>query len=130
MFNMKTFSRHWKSSKNLKKQKKYRYNAPLHIRKNMLAVNLSKELRKLFGRRSIPVHKGDRARIMRGEFKKKSGKVDRVDHKKLMVYIESIEKTKRDGTKVRPGIQPSNIQLVDVVTDDKKRKKLLERTKK
>ncbi len=127
---MKTFSKHWRSSKNLKKQKKYRYNAPLHIRKNMLAVNLSKELRKRFGRRSIPVRKGDRVTIMRGDFKKKSGKVDRVDHKKLMVYIESIEKTKRDGTKVRPGIQPSNIQLVDVVTDDKKRKKLLERTKK
>ena len=125
MSKMKTFSRHWKSSTKPKKQRKYRHNAPLHIKKNMLAANLSKELRKKFGRRSLPLRKGDRVKILRGEFRKKTGKVEIVERKSLRVYIEGIEETKRDGTKVKTGIHPSNLQIVDLHLEDKKRIKKL-----
>ncbi|MCW1309534.1 MAG: 60S ribosomal protein L26, partial [Candidatus Nanoarchaeia archaeon] len=38
---MKYWSKKWKSSKKPSKQRKYRYNAPLHIRRKFLSVNLS-----------------------------------------------------------------------------------------
>ena len=40
----KIFSKHWKSSKQPRKQRKYRAKAPLHIKRKLLNVNLSKEL--------------------------------------------------------------------------------------
>ena len=71
---MKFWSRQWKSSSNPGKQRKYVYNAPMHIRRKLLTANLSEELRKKHNKRSIPLRKGDEVEIMRGEFKKKKGK--------------------------------------------------------
>src|SRR3989338_176397 len=42
------FSTKWKESKQPRKQRKYRANAPLHLRKKFVNVNLSKELRKKY----------------------------------------------------------------------------------
>lgn len=41
----------WKSSKKVRKQRKYRFNSPLHIKHEMLASHLSKELRKKYSKR-------------------------------------------------------------------------------
>ena len=46
------FSKSWKSSKQPRKQRKYSANAPLHLKRKLLSVNLSKELRKKYGKRS------------------------------------------------------------------------------
>lgn len=123
---MKEFSRHWKSSTNIRKQRKYRLNAPLHLRKNMLSASLSKELRTKYKRRSIRVRKGDRVRILRGEFKKKTGKVDSIDIVAYKVFIEGIERTKRDGTKIKLGIPASKVQIIELSLDDKMRKAIVE----
>ena len=42
---MKEFSKSWVSSKKPGKQRKYRINAPLNIKRKFLSVHLSKELR-------------------------------------------------------------------------------------
>ena len=61
---MKTkYSPMWKSSSQTRKQRKYRFNAPLHARHKMLAAHLSKELRKEMGFRSIPLRKGDEVAV-------------------------------------------------------------------
>ncbi len=60
----KKFSDKWKASKLPRKQRKYLANAPLHIKRKFLSANLSKELRKKHGKRSIPIRKGDTVRIM------------------------------------------------------------------
>jgi large subunit ribosomal protein L24 len=125
---MKTFSRAWVSSKKPNKQRKYRFNAPLHIRGEFLNVHLSKELREKYGIRALRVRTGDKVRIMRGQFKKQEGKVEEVNVKKLKVYIEKIGHTKRDGTKARYPIQPSNLLLVELNTDDKQRLTSLKKT--
>ena len=46
-----------------------RANAPLHTRRKMMHVHISKELRAKLGtaRRSAPLHRGDRVKVMRGE---------------------------------------------------------------
>src|SRR3989344_2390979 len=123
---MKDFSRTWKSSRNTRKQRKYRMNAPLNLRKNMMAAPLSKELRTKHKRRSISVRKGDRVMVLRGEFKKRTGKIEGVNTKKYRVFVEGIERTKRDGSKMKIGIPVSKVQITELNLDDKARKMIFE----
>ena len=51
----KKFSASWKTSTQPRKQRKYRHNAPMHLRQKLVSVHLSKDLRKNYGKRSIPV---------------------------------------------------------------------------
>ena len=93
----------------------------------MMSVNLSKELRKKYGKRNFPVVKGDDVRIMSGEFKGKTGKVMDVNLKKLKAMIEGIHRTKKDGTKISVKFDPSKLQIKELNFDDKKRNEALER---
>ncbi len=124
------WSKSWKSSKQPRKQRKYRRNAPLHVRHKFLAANLSKELRKKYGIRALPLRKGDTVKIMRGSFKGKTGKISRIDLKKLKVYVENITMLKQDGRKVPMPLEPSNLQIIALNLDDKKRLKAIERKQK
>ncbi len=124
---MKKFSVKWNSSKSKRKQRKYRYQSPLHKRHDLISANLSKDLRKKYKKRSFRLRKGDEVLIKSGEFKKKTGKIIRVDSYNLKVYIEGIQKNKRDGTKADVPIHPSNLQITSIDLSDKKRLKSLER---
>ena len=125
---MKTkFSKSWIKSKQPRKQRKYRYNAPLHIKQKFLHAHLSKELRKKYGKRSIALRKGDNVKVMRGQFKNKTGRVDEVSVKKTQVYVDGIEFVKRDGTKSRYPMQPSNLLVTELNMDDKLRGKIVMR---
>jgi len=119
----KEFSKSWKSSKQPRKQRKYLANAPLHIKKRFLSVNLSKDLRKKHGKRNIVVRKGDMIKVMRGKFKKKQGKVTEVNTKKSKISIEGIQIKKQDGSKVNVKLRPSNLQIIELNLEDKKRLK-------
>jgi large subunit ribosomal protein L24 len=115
------FSTSWLGSKQVRKQRKYRYNAPLHLRHKFLSANLSRELRKKHGKRSIPVRKGDEVLIMRGNFNKKKGKIVEVDLKKSRVTVDSVNRTKGDGTKINVYFNPSNLQILTLNLEDGKR---------
>jgi large subunit ribosomal protein L24 len=117
------FSTHWKASKQPRKQRKYTANAPLHIKRKLLNVNLSKELRKRYGRRNIPIRKGDEIKVMRGKFKNKQGKIIEIDVKNSKIKIDNILTKKRDGSKVNVKIHPSNLQIITLSLEDKKRMK-------
>ncbi len=123
----KKYSSKWKSSKKPKKQRKYRYNAPLHIRHHFLHVHFSKELREKYKIRSFRVAKGDTVLVMRGNFKGIRGKVERVDLKRIKVYVKGITRKKVDGSTVPIGIDPSNLMIVELNLDDKKRRERLEK---
>ena len=121
------FSVKWIGSRQPRKQRKFRANAPMHIRHKMMSVNFSKELRKRHEKRNFPVRKGDNVRIMRGEFKGKKGKIEMIDLKKLRVRIDGIYRTKKDGTKTSVYFAPSNLQINELNLDDKKRGESLKR---
>lgn len=121
------FSKIWNRSIQPRKQRKFRYNAPLHIRQKFVSAHLLKELRKKYGIRSLNLKKGDKVRVMRGKFRKKIGKIERVDLKKSKVYITGIETVKREGTKSLLPFEPSNLLIIELNLDDKNRKKMLER---
>lgn len=114
-------------SKKAKKQRKFIYNAPLHLRRKILSGHLSKELKKEYGKRSFPIRKGDEVKIMRGEFKGREGKVMRVDYKKYRVYIEGITKKRAVGTEYNVPIHPSNLTIIKLNLGDKKRLEALRR---
>ena len=126
----KKFSREWIRSKQPRKQRKYNYNAPLHIKGKFMAAHLSKDLMKKYNRRSIRLRKGDKVILLRGQFKKKKGNVERVDLKKSKVYISGVEMIKKDGTKVFYPIHPSNLVVTELNLDDKKRIAVANKSKK
>ena len=123
----KDFSTSWKSSKQPRKQKKYLANAPLHLKQKFVSSHLSKDLKTKHKKRSLGVRKGDTVKIMRGQFKKKTGKVDRVDLKSGKIYIESVVLTKKDGSKRPYPLNPSNLLILELNLGDENRQKILKR---
>ena len=121
------FSNSWIASVQPRKQRKYRYNAPLHARHKFLNAHLSKELSKKYGKRSVPIRKDDEVLIMRGNFAKKKGKVLEVNLKRSRITIENINRTKKDGTKVNVYLNPSNLMIQTLNLDDVKRLKRVRR---
>ena len=117
----KEFSKKWKASKQPRKQRKYLANAPLHIRKKFVSINLSKELRKKHKKRNISAKKGDTVKILRGKFKGKSGKINEINLKNSKIIVEGIQVKKRDGSNVNFRLQPSNLQITTLNLEDKKR---------
>ncbi len=124
-----TFSPQWKASIQPRKQRKYRARAPWFIKRKLLSASLSKDLRKQYDRRSFPLRTGDSITILRGEFRGKGGKIARLDYKHLRAYIEGLFRTKKDGSKVGVSVHPSQVRITNLVLDDTKRKRALERKK-
>jgi len=122
----KKFSKSWKSSTQTRKQRKYVYNAPNHIRHKMMSAPLSKELRKTHGVRNVVVRSGDTVEITTGQFKGQSGKVAKVNLAKLRIYVEGITQNKRDGTPVMYPIHPSNAVITKIDLSDELRKAKIE----
>ena len=118
----KTFSTSWKSSADQSKQRKYRYNAPLHVKQKMLHVHLSPDLRANHGTRAMQLRKGDKVKVMRGKFKKQEGKVEKVELKRERVFVTGVDYTKKNGTKVLVPLRPSNLMIVVLDMSDKRRK--------
>ena len=123
----KKFSVSWKSSSKPRKQKNYRANAPLHIKRKLMSSHLSKELKGKYGKRSVGIRKGDKVKIAVGQFNGKTGKIDKVDIKRDRVFITGIDVIKKDGTKTNYPIHPSNLIVIELELDDKMRQKILRR---
>lgn len=114
-------------SKQPRKQRKFRYQAPLHLRHKMMSVNLSPELREEYERRSLPVRKGDTVKVLRGDFKDHEGKVETVDLKNYRIMIEGVNVQKPDGNQVYHPVHPSNLMIMEMELDDDERNEILER---
>ncbi|MFH1249371.1 MAG: 50S ribosomal protein L24 [archaeon] len=115
------FSTSWNASSQARKQRKYRFNAPLHVKQKFMSANLSKDLRKTVGRRSLELRKDDTVKVLIGKFKNKRGKILTLNLVRQKVTIEGMQATKKDGSKVSIPLHPSNVQIVELNTSDKKR---------
>jgi len=114
-------------SKKPKKQRKFLFTAPLHLRRKFMSAHLSKELREKYKTRSFPLRKDDEVEIMVGKFVGKTGKISKVDLKEYKVYIDGIKVKRTDGTTRLKAIDPSNLKILKLNITDKKRIKVLER---
>ena len=122
---IKTFSKTWKESKDKSKQRKYKFNAPLHVKRNMLSSNLSKELREKYTRRSFPVVVGDKVKVARGSFKGKTGKITRVNVKDSKLLLDIAYTMKKSGAKAFYPVDASNVMIVEFNLKDSVREKKL-----
>lgn len=120
---MKEWSTAWKASMKPRKQRNYKKNAPLHTLSKFMHMHLSKELRKKVGSRQMLVHKDDKVRIVVGNFRKKEGKVVKVDLKRGKIFVEGIERSKKDGSKTRIPLEVSNCMLIALEKEEKRIKK-------
>ncbi|MET1100886.1 MAG: 50S ribosomal protein L24 [Pyrodictiaceae archaeon] len=117
----------WTKSSQPRKQRRALFQAPLHKRRKIMAAPLSPELRKEYGIRSLPVRSGDEVVVLRGNWKGHKGKVVKVDLRRMRIYIEGVTvKNARGEPKYYP-IHPSNVMIVKLNLDDKKRRELIER---
>ncbi len=117
------FNKSWNSSKQPRKQVKFRANAPNHIKRTFMGSTLDKALREKYGRRNIEVRKGDEVKIMRGQFKGKQGKVGEVDIKNTRIQVEGVQRAKAGGEKLITWFHPSNVKIIILDTSDARRLK-------
>ena len=117
----RNFSTSWISSSQPRKQRKYRFEAPFHIKHKFLSAHLSKELRAKHKIRSLPVRVGDEVLVMRGAFATKKGKIAKVNLKKSRVTVEGITRKKIDGSKLNVYLDPSKLQIISLKLDDARR---------
>jgi len=121
------FNKSWNSSVQPRKQRKFRANAPNHIKRKFMGSTLDKELREKYGRRSIQVRKGDEVKIMRGKFKGKQGKVGVVDIKNSRLQVEGVQRAgKAGGEKLVTWFHPSKVKIIILNIEDNRRLKASE----
>lgn len=126
----KNWSKFWKASSQRRKQRKYAFKAPMHIKHKFLGSHLAEDLKKEWNIRNVPVRKGDTVKVLRGDNKGKSGKVTKVSLAKTRVFVEGVEVARADGSKALYPIHPSNLMITKLDLSDAKRKEKLERLKK
>ncbi|MCC6042991.1 MAG: 50S ribosomal protein L24 [Candidatus Verstraetearchaeota archaeon] len=114
-------------TKQPRRQRRFLYQAPNHIRHKLMSAHLSEELKKQYPFRSLPVRTGDVVMVMRGDHKGHTGKVIRLDHEKYRIYIEGLVRKKADGSEVPIPVHPSKVQIIKLNLDDEWRKKIVER---
>ena len=115
------WSADWKASKKPSKQRKYVHNAPLHVRSSMPCSHLSKELKTSLKRRALRVRKGDKVKVLRGQFKGRTGTVERVDTRRVKIFIAGLEFVKKEGQKAAYPVHPSKLLIQTIDTTDKRR---------
>lgn len=86
-----------------------------------MRVHLSESLRQAHKKRSLTARVGDKVAVLRGQFRKKQGKIERVDRRNIRIFVEGIEVVKKDGTKALFPFHPSNVMLTELALDDKRR---------
>lgn len=114
-------------SKQAKKQRRYRANAPLHTRQKFMHARLTEDLREKYGKKSVQVAKGDTVRVMRGDNKGHEGVVQSADLKRGKITVEGVVVAKADMSEVPQPIDPSNVMITKLNLEDMLREESISR---
>jgi large subunit ribosomal protein L24 len=106
-----------------RQQRKFRYNAPMHLRQHFLHVHVDKALRaKLkLNKRTVQIAKGDTVKIMAGSKRGNTGKVTGVSLRKGSITIDSLVRKNARGKELQVPIRISNVYVTDLNLTDKRR---------
>ncbi|MCC7568743.1 MAG: 50S ribosomal protein L24 [Candidatus Methanofastidiosa archaeon] len=110
-----------------RKQRKMVLKAPMHLRGRHMSARLSPSLSEKYGARAIPVRKGDKVIIERGDYAGHQGEVVSVDRKAYRIIVEGANIEKTDGTERSYPIHPSNVVITEADMRDEMRKKSVEK---
>merc|ERR1712244_202921 len=112
------FNKYVSSSR--RKNRRRHFNAPSHIRRNIMGVALSKQLCREYGvpRLTLPVRRDDVVKVITGKFKEEQpSKIVRVHRKKYRLFVENIQREKANGAQVKVPIHFSNVVITKLKLD-------------
>jgi large subunit ribosomal protein L24 len=115
------------TSKQPRKQRKARIDAPLHVRQKYLHAPLEKKLANKYKRRRVQIRKGDTVKVLRGDSRNHEGKVANVNLKDESIEVDGVTVHKADGSEVARPLHPSNVVITRLDLKDKLRASKLER---
>ena len=113
-----------------RKQRKRLYTQPLHKSRKQMGSHLSMELREKYKwLRTLPIHKGDTVKVVRGSFKGHIGKVATINSKSGLISVEKATIAKVDGTQIARELHPSNVIITKLDLSDPYRRRKIEKGK-
>ncbi|HZY70742.1 MAG TPA: 50S ribosomal protein L24 [Thermoplasmata archaeon] len=108
-----------------RKQRLAVFEAPTSVRRKRMAVLLSRDLRTRYGRRQLPIRKGDTARVIRGSYIGREERVAKVDRRSYSVTLDNIT-VKTGEAKLKPlPIRTSALVLTRLNLSDPWRRRVL-----
>jgi|HubBroStandDraft_1064217.scaffolds.fasta_scaffold85887_3 ribosomal protein uL24 len=109
-----------------RRQRKAGYDATNFERRVRMTVPLSRELRRRFHTRSIPIRKGDTVRVMSGSFVGREERVAKVDRRGYTVTLDNVT-LKSGESKLKPlAIRTSHLVLTKLNLADGWRREILQ----
>lgn len=108
-----------------RRQRRALYNASSFERRLRMTVPLSRDLRKRFGRRSVPVRKGDTVRVLSGSFVGREERVAKVNRRDYSVTLDNVT-LKTAEEKLKPlALRTSHLVLTRLNLADAWRRRTL-----
>jgi len=108
-----------------RRQRKAMYTATTFERRRRMTVPLSRELRRRFRTRAVPVRKGDTVRVLSGSFAGREERVARLDRRAYALVLDNITlKTGEEKLKALP-IRPSHLVITRLNLADPWRRRML-----
>ena len=108
-----------------RRQRKAVYEASTFERRILMTVPLSRELRRRFQRRSVPLRKGDTVRVMSGSFVGREERVAKIDRRGYSVTLDNVT-LKTGEAKLKPlAIKTSHLVLTKLNLADAWRRRTL-----
>ena len=112
-------------SRQPRRQRRAMYEADLFERRKRTSVPLSRELRGRYGRRSLPVRKGDTVRVLRGSYVGREERVARVDRRSYTVTLDNVTAKTGEAKLKQLPIRPSALVLTRLNLADPWRRRVL-----
>ncbi|MGI0053926.1 MAG: 50S ribosomal protein L24 [Thermoplasmata archaeon] len=108
-----------------RKQRKAVFTADQFARRRFLTIALSRELRRKYGRRQLPVRKGDTVRVISGSYEGQEERVAKISHRRRSLTLDNIT-TKKGDQKLKPlPIRPNHLLLTRLNLSDPWRRRVL-----
>jgi large subunit ribosomal protein L24 len=113
-------------TKQPRKQRNRRAQAPLHERHKQVRAPLSPSLRDEYGQRSVRVNAGDTVEVLRGDDAGTEAEVQTVDLRDATIHVEDVTIQKADGEDVPRALDASNVRVTELDLEDDRREHRLE----
>jgi large subunit ribosomal protein L24 len=108
-----------------RKQRLAQFTAHTTKRRRLMSVPLSRDLRARYGRRQMPIRKGDTVRVLRGSYIGREERVARVDRRSYSVTLDNIT-VKTGEAKLKPlPIRTNHLLLTRLNLADPWRRRVL-----
>jgi large subunit ribosomal protein L24 len=110
-----------------RRQRKAEFTADHQQRRRRMAAPLSRELRKRYGRRSLPIRKGDTVRVLSGSYSTvgEERRVAKIDRRHYRVTLDNVTAKTADAKLKALPIRPSHLVLTKLNLSDAWRRRIL-----